>query len=199
MGGLVDDVFANLEKAYQICTEGDDPSTASGWVPESAVAKDLKALFSHAKDNWRTPIGLYQQLKAEFDFVCDAAADESNHLCDAWYGPGSIIGECAIGVEKWAPCCWLNPPYSQVKHFIQKAADQRLLGVTTVPLIPSRTDTKWWHSYIWDAELNQCRPGISIRFIKGRLKFSGSTNSAPFPSVIVVFSGTSGASHNPKV
>ena len=54
-------------------------------------------------------------------------------------------------------------------------------NVTVVMLIPSRTDTKWFHNYIY---------GIAeIRFIKGRLKFGNSKNSAPFPSMVVIFRG----------
>ena len=47
-------------------------------------------------------------------------------------------------------------------------------------LVPARTDTKYWHDYVMKAEM--------VFFIKGRLKFGDSENSAPFPSAVVVFS-----------
>jgi hypothetical protein len=85
------------------------------------------------------------------------------------------------------PICWLNPPYSKCREFIAKAAAEARKGCTVVCLVPSRTDTRWWHEHVWDAEKHQPRPGVEVRFIKGRLKFGGSTNSAPFPSVVIVF------------
>jgi site-specific DNA-methyltransferase (adenine-specific) len=45
-------------------------------------------------------------------------------------------------------------------------------------LVPSRTDTDWWHRYAMKGE---------IRLLRGRLKFGEATNSAPFPSAVVVF------------
>lgn len=73
----------------------------------------------------------------------------------------------------------MNPPYSQIADWIKKAYEESLKGVTVVCLIPSRTDTRYWHSY--------CMKASEIRFIKGRLKFSNNKNSAPFPSAIVIF------------
>ena len=48
-----------------------------------------------------------------------------------------------------------------------------------VCLVPARTDTARWFDY--------CAKG-EIRFIRGRLKFGGSKNAAPFPSAMIVFS-----------
>ena len=57
-------------------------------------------------------------------------------------------------------------------------------GAVCVMLIPARTDTKYFHKYIYHK--------AEIRFIEGRIKFvnldSGAkSQSAPFPSMIVVF------------
>ena len=76
---------------------------------------------------------------------------------------------------------WCNPPYSRVADWARKAAEEQQNGTTTVMLVPARTDTKWFHEYVYE------KRGVSIQFIKGRLKFSGAMNSAPFPSMIVVF------------
>lgn len=79
--------------------------------------------------------------------------------------------------------------------FVRKAAEQRLLGVSTVLLLASRTDTAWWHEHIWTTEdrigakAHGPRQGVEIRHIRGRLKFEGHTQSAPFPSVLVIFKG----------
>ena len=76
----------------------------------------------------------------------------------------------------------MNPPYGQIKHWIQKAYESSLMGATVVCLIPSRTDTRYWHDYIMDK--------AEVRYIKGRLKFGDAKNSAPFPSAVVVFRPT---------
>lgn len=75
---------------------------------------------------------------------------------------------------------YINPPYGRdIGKWIKKAFEQWKLGKVCVLLIPSRTDTKWWHQY--------CMQATEIRFIKGRLKFDDQENSAPFPSAIVIF------------
>ena len=67
-----------------------------------------------------------------------------------------------------------------IKHWIKKAYEEGQKDDTTViALIPSRTDTRYWHDYIMKAH--------KIYFVKGRLKFGNGENSAPFPSVVVVF------------
>ena len=78
--------------------------------------------------------------------------------------------------------CWMNPPYGRaISRWIEKAYNEGLKGATVVCLIPSRTDTRYWHDY--------CMKASEIKLIKGRLKFGNSKNSAPFPSAIVVFNG----------
>ena len=75
---------------------------------------------------------------------------------------------------------FVNPPYGrEIPKWVYKGYEEWKKGKLVVFLIPSRTDTKWWHDYIMKA--------TEIRFIKGRLKFDDQKNSAPFPSAIVVF------------
>lgn len=66
---------------------------------------------------------------------------------------------------------------------MQKASIEATKGNTTVMLIPSRTDTQWFHDYVYQ------KPNVEVRFVKGRLKFGGAKNNAPFPSMIVIFKG----------
>jgi site-specific DNA-methyltransferase (adenine-specific) len=80
---------------------------------------------------------------------------------------------------EWGKSNFVNPPYSNLKAWCKKAYDESLKGKTVVMLIPSRTDTAAWHDY--------CMKAQEIRFIRGRLKFGESKNSAPFPSAVVIF------------
>ena len=78
---------------------------------------------------------------------------------------------------KWTGVCWCNPPYGrQIGKWVEKAVKS---SATVVMLLPARTDTKWFHDW--------CLPYGKIEFLRGRLKFGGCDNSAPFPSMIVVF------------
>lgn len=74
---------------------------------------------------------------------------------------------------------FVNPPYSKIKEWVKKAYEEAFKPNTIVVLlIPARTDTKYFHEYIYNRS--------EIRFIKGRLKFSNS-NPAPFPSMVVIY------------
>lgn len=75
----------------------------------------------------------------------------------------------------------MNPPYGrELKHWVEKAYNESLKGAVVVCLIPARTDTSYWHNYIFGK-------AHEIRFIKGRVKFGDGKGSAPFPSAIIVF------------
>ena len=131
-------------------------------------------LFSKESDEWETPRWLFDKLDKEFDFFMDAAASGDNRLCEVYYDK-----TVSALTRDWCKRTFLNPPYSQIGAFIKKAYEESQKGATVVCLIPSRTDTKYFHDY--------CMKAIEIRFIKGRLHFSCSKNAAPFPSCIVIF------------
>ena len=147
-------------------------------------------MFSKATDEWATPQDTFDALDREFRFALDAAASDTNHKCESymtqemdalacdWFSSLPLMGPWAV---------WLNPPYSKGREFIAKAAEEARKGCTVVCLVPSRTDTRWWHEHVWDREQHKPRPGVEVRFIKGRLKFGGATAGAPFPSVVIVF------------
>lgn len=160
-------------------------------------------MFSSATDNWETPHAFFEELDAEFRFGMDAAACIANSKCGPWFlGPNNPCPTLRDGltVDWWEQiqifdpshrAVWLNPPYSRglQGQFIAKAAAERLKGVTTVALLPARTDTKAFHAHIYDASAWRPRNGIEIRLLPGRLKFVGAASSAPFPSMIVIFRG----------
>lgn len=162
--------------------------------------------FQTGKDTWQTPLELFDELHAEFNFTVDGAACRSNHLLPRWWGPGAPRHlRDALSIPSWkGERTFINPPYSQVKEFVGKAFAERHRCLSVL-LIPSRTDTRWWHQFIWHTARNKWRDGVEGRFIKGRLKFinpdgplrvptqsviegrHAPNNSAPFPSVVVVF------------
>jgi site-specific DNA-methyltransferase (adenine-specific) len=146
-------------------------------------------MFSRASDNWTTPQHFYDALHAEFMFCVDAAATRDNRKCVRYFGPDHSFTDCRDALTAaWVPLPhWCNPPYSRCREFVAKAAHERLTGALTVMLLPARTDTRWFHEHLWDARTHRPQTGIELRFVKGRLKFGDGKNSAPFPSMVVVF------------
>ena len=131
--------------------------------------------FSSKTDLWYTPQSFYDKLNDEFNFTLDVCATDDNHKCDRYFTK-EIDGLS----QTWRGVCWMNPPYGrEIKQWMRKAYVSSIRDLATVVcLVPARTDTVWWHDYAMKGD---------IRFIKGRLKFGGSKNSAPFPSAIVIF------------
>ncbi len=123
--------------------------------------------FMAVRDTWKTPRATYKALNAEFAFDFDPCP------------PNPTFDGLTI---EWGQRNFVNPPYGRViGKWLQKAWEQHHKGKTSVFLIPSRTDTAWWHDYVMTAH--------EIRFIRGRLKFDDQVNPAPFPSAVVVIRG----------
>ena len=136
-----------------------------------------KLMFSSQSTEWATPQGLFDQLDQEFTFDMDVCAVKTNAKCKNYLDANGIWSGLAVS---WQGTCWMNPPYGrQIGKWVQKAFESSMTGATVVCLLPSRTDTRWWHDYVMQAH--------EIRFIKGRLRFGNAKTNAPFPSAIVVF------------
>jgi site-specific DNA-methyltransferase (adenine-specific) len=136
-----------------------------------------KGMLTSNRDSWETPQKLFDELNKEFNFTIDAAADAENHKCERYYTREEN------GLEKsWkGERVFLNPPYGrELPKWVKKAADEaKDKSTIIVMLIPARTDTQWFHDYIYKK--------AEIRFIKGRLKFGDGKKDAPFPSMVVIF------------
>ena len=135
-------------------------------------------MFSSDRIDWETPEWLYKQLNEEFNFTCDVCATKENAKHVNYFSP-----EDDGLSKKWEGVCFCNPPYGRdVKHWVKKARDESRSGnAKVIMLLPVRTDTQWFHDYIY------AKTNTNIRFLRGRLKFGKSTNAAPFPSMVVIF------------
>ena len=132
-------------------------------------------LFSSKTDNWATPQDFFDAWNALYDFELDVCADRDNAKCQNYF----TIEEDGLQQDWKAKRCWMNPPYGrEIGKWMHKAYQEAQKGATVVCLVPARTDTAWWHDYAIHGE---------ITFLRGRLKFGGSKNAAPFPSAVVVF------------
>ncbi|MDE3023874.1 MAG: adenine methyltransferase [Pseudomonadota bacterium] len=138
--------------------------------------------FSSMTGEWSTPADLFKKLDDIFHFDLDVCATAENAKCRRYFDK-SQDGLSQI----WKGTCWMNPPYGrEIGSWIKKAHEASYVSfgsvyhaaARVVCLVPARTDTRWWHDYT----------GFGyVIYIRGRLKFGGCKNSAPFPSAIVLF------------
>ena len=139
--------------------------------------KDASVHFSSASDNWATPQHIFDELDKEFSFVLDPCSSSENAKCEKYY----TIDDDGLNQDWGTGAVFMNPPYGrEIRAWMDKANEAASKGAIVVCLVPSRTDTKWWHD---------CAIQHEVRFIKGRLKFGGHKHNAPFPSAIVIIRG----------
>jgi phage N-6-adenine-methyltransferase len=140
-----------------------------------------RQIFELARDDWTTPPELFAELDAEFHFTLDPCSSHENALCTKHYTMETDGLKRSWHGER----VFMNPPYGrEVGRWVAKAyrenQEAEKWQTLVVGLVPSRTDTAWWHDYI--------EGKAEVRFIRGRLKFGGKRrNPAPFPSAVVVW------------
>jgi phage N-6-adenine-methyltransferase len=132
--------------------------------------------FSSKSNEWATPQWFFDQLDAEFHFTLDSCATAENTKCH------KFISEDQDGLrQSWGTeTVFMNPPYGRaIRDWIAKAYRSSLAGATVVCLIPARTETSYWHDFIFGK--------AEIRFVRGRIKFGGAKYNAPFPNAVVIY------------
>lgn len=142
-------------------------------------------MFSSKTDLWATPQWLFDELDAEFGFDLDACATPDNAKCKRFFTP-----EQDGLKQNWKNTVWCNPPYGrQIGQWVKKAHDSAAVnGAVVVMLLPARTDTRWFHDYIYGK--------AEVRFLRGRIKFGAARYNAPFPCMVVIYKKE--AHHEPE-
>ena len=139
--------------------------------------------FKSKSNEWSTPQDFFDRLNEEFKFTLDPCCTHTNAKCAKHY----TATDDGLSKDWSGEIVFMNPPYGrEIGKWMRKAQKEsaRFRGAVVVALVPARTDTKWWHETVM---LGGSNLFYEVRFIKGRLKFQGHKNSAPFPSAIVVF------------
>jgi site-specific DNA-methyltransferase (adenine-specific) len=137
-----------------------------------------KVLFSSKNEVWATPQDFFDRLNQEFNFTLDPCALPENAKCKLYFTP-----ETNGLIQSWQGYnVFCNPPYGRnIADWVEKCyRESRNIQTKVILLIPARTDTIYFHQYIY-------KIAQDIRFVKGRLKFGGAKNAAPFPSMVVIF------------
>ena len=139
-------------------------------------------MYSSKTDEWATPQDLFDELDREFKFNVDVCATEENAKCKIYFNKENDGLKISWNLSSTImdARCWMNPPYGRkIGAWIQKAYEESLNGVLVVGLLPARTDTKWFHRWIYNK--------AEIRFIEGRLYFNDGDGCAPFPSMVIIW------------
>jgi len=133
----------------------------------------LDVHFSSKSDDWATPQSFYDRLNDIYNFTLDPCSDKFNAKCEKFY----TEADDGLAQDWSGERVFMNPPYGRViGDWIRKAYESNAL---VVALVPARTDTRYWHDYVMQAD--------EVILIRGRLKFGDGSNSAPFPSAVVVW------------
>jgi len=144
--------------------------------------------FSSEKSDWSTPQWFVDALS--YNFICDMCATKDNRKCINYYGPDHKVKKRRDALQAQWPVTnkdnnflWMNPPYGRGIYVWMRKAYVEYINYSRsiVCLVPARTDTKWWHDFVMKA--------TCVYFIKGRIKFDNHSNSAPFPSALVIYNG----------
>lgn len=135
-------------------------------------------MFSSKTDEWSTPQDFFDELNKEFNFTLDPCATPENAKCEKYY----TKEDDGLKQDWSGETVFCNPPYGRaIKDWVKKCYEEsKKPNTTVVMLMPARTDTSYFHDYIY-------HKAKEIRFIRGRLKFGNAKNSAPFPSMVVIF------------
>ena len=149
-----------------------------------ALSKEELAAFGSSKTpEWGTPQSFFDALDKTYHFNLDVAANCHNTKCQNFFSKD--IGGGGLNLP-WVGRCWMNPPYGrEIGKWVKKAYEETKEGNAefVVCLLPARTDTSWFHNYIW-----QKADFIPLR---GRLKFVDENGKqgdpALFPSMLVIF------------
>ena len=137
-----------------------------------------KGLMSSNTCEWATPKAFYDDLNKEFGFTLDPCSTHLNRKCEKYY----TKEENGLSKDWSGETVFCNPPYGrEIVEWVKKCHLEFTKGATVVMLIPARTDTSYFHDYIYGKH--------EIRFIRGRLYFNDGKERAPFPSMVVVMRG----------
>ncbi len=135
----------------------------------------MKVMTSSKSDKYGTPVGLFRELEHEFQFTVDVCATEENAKCPKYFTPAQNGLTQSWEGER----VFMNPPYSKIKQWIEKAWLEKDKADLIVALVPARTDTRWFHDLVYEK--------AEIRFIRRRIVFAGMKHNAPFPSMLIIW------------
>jgi site-specific DNA-methyltransferase (adenine-specific) len=151
----------------------------------------IAACLSSKRMDWATPRALFDEYDRAYRFDLDAAAEWHNTKCQHWIGPPGVLTDCwaqgnatecvgedALHGKPWpGRRVWLNPPYGRgLGLWYARVAAMLAVGAIDLcaMLVPARTDTAYFHHFVWDKTVRRPRPLVQrLDFLQGRVRFEG--------------------------
>ena len=133
-------------------------------------------MYTSNSEEWATPQDFFDRLNEEFNFTLDPCSTDENAKCEKHF----TKEQDGLKQDWTGEVVFCNPPYGKnIWKWCRKCYEHSLNGGTAVMLVPARTDTGWFHDWVYGK--------AEIRFVRGRLHFNGSKWPAPFPSMVAIY------------
>jgi hypothetical protein len=160
------------------------------------LIKQIKGFQIFFKQLAKTPSMLRMLLHNEFSFIgqvdfmkhekmsktgklpadrMKALLGESKNTSDIQY---TYSGQDLLDLP-WHDVSFVVPDYGNMDKWAKKMKTESDKGKTVVAIVPNRSNTNWFHTYVI--------PYAEIRFLKGRMTFPGFRAQTPFPDIIAIF------------
>ena len=134
-------------------------------------------LYSSRSEEWATPSNFFAALDREFSFTLDPCATRLNAKCARYF----TKRQDGLTQDWGRRRVFCNPPYGRaMRDWARKCFEASRQGALVVLLAHARTDTRWFHDWVYGK-------ASEIRFVRGRLRFGDGTQSAPFPSLVAIY------------
>lgn len=129
----------------------------------------------HSAQDCSTPREFIQAVERRFEpILWDLAAHDGNHVCNAWFGPGSTL-ENSLTVEwrklsLFRKLLWLNPPFADIEPWAHKCSIEAHYGARIAFLVPAAVGSNWYRRHVHGQAL--------VLFLSPRLSFDSKN---PYP------------------
>ena len=124
------------------------------------------------RDLFQTPKFVFNWYNKQYKFTCDVAASFRNTFIPYSHFGEQVDGAFIDALEQgWGKVNWCNPPYSNVRPWVDKAIVEASKGNTTVMLVPADTSVAWFRE-----AFNKCSV---CEFISGRISFINAETGKP--------------------
>ncbi len=144
-----------------------------------SISRINPGLFTKENKEWYTPGKIIERVEAVFGEIDLDPCSNSSERTTASVPAGAYWTKDDNGLtQPWHGKVYMDPPYGdEIPAWVERLVNAYTAGeiIEGIALLPARTDTAWFQP-LFD---------YPICFVRGRLKFSGAENSAPFPSAVV--------------
>ena len=130
-----------------------------------------------AVDDRALPASDFEPLNKRYRFTIDVAASEQNAKCARFYTDEDNGLEQSWSGER----VYCNPPFSDIRPWVQKAWQERDAHIIVMLLPANRTEQGWWQEHI-EPRRDRDSSVLRTQFLGGRLRFLKPGQSAIGPN-----------------